>query len=100
HNWRFDMAVDSVKAVDGKAGKGTMVTLSNLRKMVLPAMLKVHYSDGSSRTIRIPVATWMRHKTYKLFVPGAKTVQSVVLDPQHSLPDDNRANNRWPAGND
>ncbi len=97
HNWKLDMAIKGVKYVGDKPAKGALVTVANLDKMVMPATLQVTYADGSKKRVRIPVATWMTHKKFPVLVTGNKRVRSATIDPDHVIPDDNRANNIWPA---
>jgi hypothetical protein len=95
HNWKLDMAVESVKYVDNNPTKGALVTVANRDRMVMPATLEVTYADGSKTHVRVPVATWMLHHTFAVKVPGTKRVRSATIDPEHRIPDGNRANNTW-----
>ncbi|MDN5863844.1 MAG: M1 family metallopeptidase [Gammaproteobacteria bacterium] len=95
HNWALDLAVRGVKYVDGDPAKGALVTVANLDKMVMPATLQVTWADGSKKRVRIPVATWMRHDHYDVLIPGSGRVASATIDPDHVLPDRNRANNSF-----
>lgn len=95
HNWTLDLAVTGVGYVDGDPQKAALVSLANLDKMVMPAMLQVTYADGSKKRVRVPVATWMRHDHFEVSVPGGGRVVSATVDPDHALPDGNRGNNRF-----
>ena len=114
---RLDQAVDSVVGPrGGRAGTGaqghggrveapaqpagpTRVYLSNRREMVMPVDLKLTYDDGSSTTVPLPVEIWNlgSHAVYSVDA-GAKRVVGAELDPGHTLPDTDRANNVWPRG--
>ncbi|HEX7340905.1 MAG TPA: M1 family metallopeptidase [Rhodanobacteraceae bacterium] len=111
HNWKLDLAVTGVSYFHGthpgrygfpvpnKTGpiKAAIITVACLDKLPMPAMLKVIYVDGSSKTVRVPVATWIQHKSFGVVVAGSKQVKSAIIDPNQALPDVNRANNTWTA---
>ncbi|RRA49988.1 M1 family peptidase [Acidipila sp. EB88] len=83
NNWRFDLAV---AAIDGEH-----VTLVNKGQLVLPATVEVHYSDNTTIRFNLPVETW--ESKASVTWTGDKPVASVTIDPDHQLPDDNRADN-------
>ena len=95
HNWQLDQAVTAVAPVSGDWKKGAAVTVANLDRMVMPATLRVTYSDGSTRDVRVPVETWLQHTSFTLAVSGNEPVVSATLDPQHVLPDADRGNNTF-----
>jgi len=95
HNWSFDMSVDKVAPTQGDWGKGADITVSNHDRLVLPNTLQVTYADGSQRDVRVPVETWMQHRSYVVHVDGNQAVTSVVLDAKHDLPDADRGNDRF-----
>lgn len=97
HNWKLDLAVTDVGYIDDEPGKGTVVTVANLDKLPMPATLEVDYTDGSSKRVRVPVATWMQHDHFDVKVDGDKQVKAAVIDPDGNLPDVNRDNNAWHA---
>jgi hypothetical protein len=88
HNWRFDMAVTKID--------GDSVTLENKDQLVLPATLGVKYADGTTASVTIPVEAWEKSGT--MTWTGEKAVASATIDPEHVLPDDNRADNTLDAG--
>ena len=95
HNWCLDLAVRGVAPVKGDWKQGAEVTVANLDKLVLPATLEVVYADGSKQDLRVPVETWLQHRSFVILVSGDKPVTSATLDPAHVLPDVNRANNTF-----
>jgi hypothetical protein len=95
YNWKLDLAVQNVAAVDGDWHKGALVTVANLDKLVMPATLEVVYADGSKQDIRVPVETWMEHRSYDIRVDGDKAVKSATIDPNHVIPDVDRSNNTF-----
>ena len=95
YNWKLDLAVQNVAPVDGDWRKGAQVTVANLDKLVMPATLEVVYTDGSKQDVRVPVETWMQHRSFVVNVDGNKAVKSATIDPQHVVPDVDRSNNTF-----
>lgn len=100
HNWTLDLAVDSIAPVDGDPGKGTRIVVGSHDKLVMPATLRVAFSDGSHEDYRLPVESWIRHRSTSVIVPPGKTIVSATVDPDHKLPDKDRFNNTRKVGAD
>ena len=83
NNWKHDLAVTKID--------GETVTFANRGQLVLPAKVAVTYKDGSKSTFDLPVETWLSKG--EATWTGEKPVASVTIDPDHKLPDENRANN-------
>src|SRR6185312_14929380 len=66
HNWKLDLAVTDVKPVKGDWKQGALVTVANLDKLAMPATLEVVYADGSKQEVRVPVETWLQHRSFTL----------------------------------
>lgn len=98
NNWSLDLAVEKVEPAEGDAAKGTTITIAAKDKLILPATLRVDFSDGSHRDYRLPAESFIRHDTTAVTTEAGKTVTEVHLDPDHKLPDSDRANNDWKAG--
>ncbi|RZF63866.1 M1 family peptidase [Sphingomonas populi] len=92
NNWQLDLAVTNIAYTDGDSAKGASITLESRDKLVMPAVLEVKYADGHSTRIKLPVETWMRIKP--VIAAPAGRIASVMLDPDHLLPDRDRSNNR------
>jgi hypothetical protein len=92
HNEPLDMAVTGISYVDDDPARGALVTVANLEPLVMPTTLEVDYVDGSSTRVGIPVATWIQHREFAVPVAGTERIKSVVLDPDHVIPDGNRDN--------
>ena len=93
HNWSFDLALQNVQLHDGAAD----ITIANLDRMALPAVLELIWKDGTRSRISVPVETWLQGGTRILHIPATQPLASVTIDPDHVLPDENRANNSWQA---
>ncbi len=89
NNWKYDVAVDKIE--------GSTVTLSNRGRLVLPTTVQVTFKDGTSTRVRLPVETWMQKGTYTWTLQNKSPIASVVVDPDHQLPDDDRSNNTMQA---
>ncbi len=83
NNWRFDIAVAKIE--------GNEVTLVNKGQLVLPATVEVTYTDGTKVRFRAPIEAW--ESKADLMWAGDKPIASVTVDPDHVLPDDDRADN-------
>jgi hypothetical protein len=95
HNWRLDQAVKGVKYPDNDPSKGALITIENLDKMPLPALVTITETGGRVIHLKLPVEIWQRGSTWTFKVNSTHTLKSVVLDPKKQLPDGNRANNTW-----
>ncbi|HVW70875.1 MAG TPA: M1 family metallopeptidase [Steroidobacteraceae bacterium] len=93
NNWTLDLAVKSVSYEDGDPAKGARVTLENLDKLVMPAVLQVEFQDGTRTRLRVPVETWMLRGEATVRIDSKQRITSVVIDPDHVLPDRDRTNN-------
>ncbi len=91
NNWQLDLAVTNIAYTAGDPAKGANITLESRDKLVMPAVLEVRYADGHATRIKLPVETWMRVKPV-VAVPAGR-ISSVMLDPDHLLPDRDRSNN-------
>ncbi len=89
NNWRYDVAVDRVE--------GTGFTLSNRGQLVLPTPVQISFRDGTTTRFVLPVETWESKGTYTWFADRPSAISSVVVDPDHALPDDDRSNNQKTA---
>jgi hypothetical protein len=96
-NDKLDQAVTAVKYVDNDSTKGAFITIDNLDKMAMPVILKITDVSGGSQIVRLPVDIWRRGGSWTLKYPSTTKLTSVELDPEHVLPDVNRANNVWKA---
>ncbi|WP_158827084.1 M1 family metallopeptidase [Mucilaginibacter lacusdianchii] len=95
NNWRLDVGVRDVKYVDNDASKGALITLDNLEKMAMPAILEIKTKDGKTERVKLPVEIWERNNTWTFRYPSTSEVESVTYDPDKVLPDWNEANNVW-----
>ncbi|HEX8399830.1 MAG TPA: M1 family metallopeptidase [Pyrinomonadaceae bacterium] len=74
-----------------------VVDLKNVGGLVMPLILRVEYTDGTSEEIRTPVEIWRFNNfdVSKLIVTK-KEARSIVLDPNFETADINLENNYFP----
>ena len=77
----------------------TRVFLSNRLEMVAPVELRLASSDGSARTVKLPVETWLRGQrtSFALVTLTAAKPVRIEIDPRGVYPDVDRSNNSWTA---
>jgi hypothetical protein len=93
NNWQLDLAVTAIKRFPAKVStRGSLVTVETRDKLIMPVTLRVTLADGSSRDIRLPAETWIRQATVDVPVVGPSPVVQAQLDPDHRIPDRDRAN--------
>jgi hypothetical protein len=95
NTWKLDQAVLDVRYIDDKTANGSEITIGNLEKMVMPAVVLVKEGNGKEHKINLPVEIWQRGAAWTFSVPTTSEVKEVILDPDKKLPDYNRANNSW-----
>jgi len=83
-----------------RARKGTYYQLdfSNIGGMVMPLVIQLQYTDGSTEIKRIPAQVWNQNNlhTSKVFLLE-KELKSVTLDPYQETADVDLSNNSWPT---
>ena len=82
-------------AVPAKGGwtKGAVVTIANLDRMVMPVTLEVAFLGGTKQRIQLPAETWIQKTEAQIHLDSTQPIVSVTVDPDHVVPDKNRANN-------
>ena len=93
NNWTLDLAVKGIAYTGGDPSKGAQVTIANLDRLVLPAVVQVEFKDGSRQRIRLPVETWIQKSATTLFLDSTQPIAVVTIDPEHLVPDKDRSNN-------
>jgi aminopeptidase N len=95
NNWTHDLAVTAVTYVGGEPSNGAQVTVANLGQLILPATLRVIYKSGEKRDVRLPAETWMQTGTHVVNLDAGSAIAEATIDPDHRLPDRDRANNTF-----
>jgi hypothetical protein len=98
NNWQLDLAVTGIAPFPKDAAfTGSTVTVASLQKMVMPVTLRVTFADGTKRDVRLPAETWIRQVSTRVPIVSGSPVVRAELDPDHKLPDKDRANNLFIA---
>jgi hypothetical protein len=92
NNWTLDMAVKDAQYVKGDYHQGVTVTIANLGQLVLPNTVQVNFEDGSNARVKLPVETWLSKSAYTFTLENKQPITTVVLDPDHIIPDNDRSN--------
>ena len=92
NNWTLDLAVDSIAPVDGDPAKGTRITVGSHDRLVMPATLRIDFAAATHGDYRLPAESWILNASTSVIVPPGRRVVSATVDPEHKLPDKNRAN--------
>lgn len=74
-----------------------VISFSNIGGLVMPIILRVHYTDGSSELLEIPAEIWRRNSSQvqKLIISD-KELSRLELDPRRQTADTEYSNNHWP----
>ena len=95
--WKLDQAIQSVTYVENDPEKGAIITLVNKDKLAMPVELKITQANGTVETLHMPVNIWQRGGVWKFKYPSTSAIKSIIIDPNHELPDSDLKNNTWYA---
>jgi hypothetical protein len=98
-DWTLDQSVKDVKYVRDDPANGSLITIENLGKMAMPVMIQINEDNGQSQVLKFPVEIWQRGGTWTFQANTTSKISSVVLDPDHEMPDVNATNDIWKEGN-
>lgn len=93
HNWLFDVAV--VGAEHNEKDQYSIIKLVNKEKSAFPVKIEINFEDGAQQELKLPVEVWLSGSNYSFRVKQSSPVISVIIDPEHQLPDVVRSNNEW-----
>ena len=97
NNWRLDQAVREVKYVKNDPKQGALITIDNLEKMAMPAIIEIKTKSGKTARVKLPVEIWERNTSWTFLYPSTEAIESVTSDPGHVFPDHNSQNDVWKA---
>ncbi len=97
-DWTLDQAVKDVKYIADNPKDGALITIENLQKMVMPVTVEVKESNGHTGRVKLPVEIWQRSGEWTFKYNSTSLIDSVIIDPDKLLPDENRNNNIWTSG--
>jgi hypothetical protein len=93
--WKLDQSVKDVAYIEQDPSKGAIITIENLDKMAMPAVVEVELVGGAKERFTFPVEIWQRGGTWTFKTSTNLPIKSVSIDPDHSFPDINSKNNIW-----
>ncbi len=93
--WKLDQSVKEVDYVEQDPTKGAVITIENLDKMAMPAIVEVELTSGEKERFTFPVEIWQRGSSWTFRTSTKLPIKSVVIDPDHSFPDMDSKNNTW-----
>lgn len=98
-NPHFDQAIDTVVTKQFGDVDSVAVIFGNHARGVLPIRARFIFSDGSSQNFNYPAEVWSTNTRWYLrrYEFKGKKLTRIELDPDHRLPDTDRANNVWPT---
>ena len=94
-NWKLDQEIKNVKYIGNDPSKGSLITIQNNDKMVMPVTIEVKESNGKVGRIKLPVEIWLRDADWEFKYNSTSKIDSVIIDPDHQLPDVDLSNNVW-----
>jgi hypothetical protein len=93
--WRLDQSVKDVDYIEQDPGKGALITIENMEKMAMPAVVEVELVSGAKERFNFPVEIWQRGYSWTFRTSTNLPIKSVTIDPDHVFPDINGKNNVW-----
>ncbi len=93
--WKLDQGVKTVTYVNNDPKNGSVITVQNLEKMVMPVTLEVREQGGKVSRIELPAEVWQRGAEWMVPFSSTGPLERVTIDPDQDLPDVNPANNTW-----
>ncbi|MBN9350240.1 MAG: M1 family peptidase [Chitinophagaceae bacterium] len=95
NNWTLDIAVTNLEYTNNNPQDGADITIENEGQIPSPVTLQINFDDHTSTTVNLPVEIWMVGPEYVYHSDAAKKIASVVIDPEHLVPDANPMNNTF-----
>jgi hypothetical protein len=99
NDWKIDQAVDDVMYIKQDPSKGSVITISTVEQLPMPAVIEVTESNGKVGRIELPVEIWQRGSEWKFRYDSKSPIIMVKIDPDEKLPDVNGKNNTWTPKN-
>jgi Peptidase family M1 domain len=93
--WKLDQAIKSVKYINDDPSQGSLITIQNNDRMVMPVTVEVKESNGNTGIIKMPVEIWLRNTIWEFKYNSTSKIGSVIIDPDQQLPDIDLSNNVW-----
>ncbi|MDD5149187.1 MAG: M1 family metallopeptidase [Flavobacterium sp.] len=95
NNWQLDQGINSIKYVDNNPKSGVYITIENFEKMAMPVVLDIKTKSGKVSRVKLPVEIWQRNKEWSFKYDSTEEIESIIIDPDHVMPDSNDSNDSW-----
>lgn len=93
--WKLDQAVNKVDYNNDNPAEGSTITIDNLEEMALPVTLLIKQENGRKDTLKLPAEIWQHGPEWTFAYNSTSKIASIIIDPDHSLPDINPINNAY-----
>jgi hypothetical protein len=98
-NYKLDQSVKEVSYVEQNPQKGSFITIENLNQWAMPAKVDLEEVTGKKTRVELPFEIWQRGGSWTFRAETTSPLKSVIIDPDHNLPDIDPDNNVWrPTG--
>ncbi len=94
-NYKLDQAVKDVRYIKNDSANGSLITIMNYEQMAMPATVQVKETNGKTNIVKLPVEIWHKSGLWIFRYPSTSKIESVIIDPEHQLPDVNTDNNEF-----
>ncbi|UBM58450.1 M1 family metallopeptidase [Marinilongibacter aquaticus] len=95
NDWKIDQSVDGVIYTNQNPAEGSIITISNVEQLPMPAVVEVKEANGKTGRVAFPVEIWQRGGEWKFRYNSTSPISSVTIDPDAKYPDVNPKNNTW-----
>ncbi len=95
-NWKIDVGVTAVTYSNDTVDSGSVITIVNMEKLVMPVTIEIKESNGKTGRVHLPVEIWQHGGTWQFTYPSTSRLLKATVDPDLTLPDSNPFNNTWP----
>ena len=97
NNWKLDQRIKEVKYINNDSSKGALITVQNLEQMAMPVVMKIQQQNGKTDSIVLPAEIWQRGDAWTFSYHSTSAIKSIVIDPNHEMPEINPDNIVWPS---
>jgi hypothetical protein len=95
--WKVDQSVKDVTYNQLDPKQGALITIENLEEMALPVTAAIKEENGKTGIVKLPAEIWQRGSVWTFPYKSTSKIVTVILDPDHQLPDVNPENNAFSA---
>lgn len=95
NNWSLDQGITKIKYLKNDPKLGAFIYIENLEKMAMPVILEIKTKSGATDRVQLPVEIWQRNTNWVFKNTSIEEIDTIIIDPDHALPDTNTTNNVW-----